>query len=124
LYYQIDHGCSIKVILYPSKEYIQAKTVVNAREKNQLTIKERQDILTKDQIRPVNISQKRYEIEQKIEKMIDEPNQMRTFYDQIRNIKTAKRNNFTTIIDNNKCLAKNWDILTKIKHQRLSTSIR
>ena len=98
--------------------------MTSLREKDQLSLRQRHELMIRDQSKPINISQKKYEMEQKIERMIDEPEEMREFYHTIRTIKTVKKSNFTTIINGNKCMARNWDVLVKLKKERLSTSIQ
>lgn len=115
-------GCSFTAIVYPSKEYVNAKNMVKATERNTMTLKQRQDLLMKNQVKLVNVSQKKYEIEQKMENIIDEPREMRQLQTVVRDIKTARRNQLSGVIERNKYMARNWQVFEKIKHQRLASS--
>lgn len=117
-------GSQVTAIVYPNKQSVPNFGNVKSSERTTLSLKQRQDLLLQKAEKPFNVSQKKYEIQQKMEMIIDQPSQMKIFQDVVRNIKTAKRKNLSGVMENNKYMAKNWDIFEKVKNQRLSKCIQ
>jgi len=52
--------------------------------------------------------------------MTEYPSETRTLQEHVSKIKSAKRRDVGEVIEKNKAFAENWDLLQKIKHQKLA----
>ena len=76
---------------YPTKESLPISNKIHIRERNQMTIQQRQELVMKNSTKLIKISQKRHEIHKKMENLVDFPVKMQKFKQSIRNIKTAQK---------------------------------
>jgi len=78
----------------------------------------------KNHAKLIKISQKRYEIQKKMDIIADHPVKMAQFKQAVRNIKTSQRKHHCGAIENNITIAQNWGTFEKIKHERLTSANR
>lgn len=98
----IGTGCHVTAKVYHNKNLIPSFAKARSTERTQMTLKQRQELLTKQQEKPFNISQKKYEIELRMRGVLETPGQFVKLRNTVRDIRTAQRQNNNGVIESNK----------------------